>query len=87
MVAEARLEEVMLSGVEVEPTTIEVVADLLWAGLPLSVTVAVKLNVPETVGAPEMVPLLARVRPAGKLPELTVQLYAGVPPLAWSVWE
>jgi hypothetical protein len=87
MVAEARLEEVMLSGVEVEPTTIEVAEDLLWAGLPLSVTVAVKLNVPETVGAPEMVPLLARVRPAGKLPELTVQLYAGVPPLAWRVWE
>ena len=70
--AEARLDEVMLSGAE--PTMIEVVADLLWAGLPLSVTVAVKLNVPETVGVPEMVPLLARVRPVGKLPEVMVQL-------------
>ena len=71
-VAEARLEEVMLSGVP--PTTIEVVADLLCAGLPLSVTVTVKLDVPETVGVPEMVPLLARVRPVGKLPEVMVQL-------------
>jgi hypothetical protein len=90
-VAATKLEEVMVS--EVALTTIEVIADLLWTGLLLSVTVtvsvtvAVKLNVPETVGAPEMVPLLARVRPAGKLPELTVQLYAGVPPLAWRVWE
>jgi hypothetical protein len=38
------------------------------------VTVTVRLKVPETVGVPEMVPLLARVRPVGKLPELIVQL-------------
>jgi hypothetical protein len=72
--AEARLEEVMLSGVEVEPTAIEVFTDWLCAGLLLSVTVAVKLKVPEMVGVPEMVPLLARLRPVGKLPEVMVQL-------------
>ena len=72
--AEARLDEVMLSGVEVEPTTIEVFTDWLCAGLLLSVTVAVKLKVLGTVGVPEMVPLLARVRPVGRLPELIVQL-------------
>ena len=60
---------------EVEPTTIEVIADLLWAGLLLSVTVTVRWKVPEAVGVPEMVPdAAASVRPAGKLPEVTVQL-------------
>ena len=60
---------------EVEPTTIEVIADLLWAGLLLSVTVTVRLKVPEAVGVPEMVPLAApSVRPAGMLPAVTFQL-------------
>jgi len=37
----------------------------------LSVTVVVKLEVPVAVGVPEMVPVVAaRVRPAGRLPEL-----------------
>ena len=40
-----------------------------------SVTLAVKLNEPDAVGAPEMLPVPAvRVRPAGKAPELMVQL-------------
>ena len=55
-------------------TEMDVERDLLWAGLPLSVTVAVKLKVPEAVGVPEMTPLLARLRPPGRLPLVMVQL-------------
>jgi hypothetical protein len=54
-----------------EPTVIEAEADLLWAGLLLSFTVAVKAEVPVAVGIPEIVPeVAARVRPAGNLPAL-----------------
>jgi hypothetical protein len=43
--------------------------DLLCAGLPLSATVTVKLEVPVPVGVPEIRPvLLAMVSPAGRLP-------------------
>jgi hypothetical protein len=49
----------------------------------LSVTVAVKFEVPVAVGVPEMVPLVAaRVSPAGRLPEVMDHVYAGVPPVA-----
>ncbi len=52
-------------------TVIEAEADLVCAGLLLSVTVAVKLEVPVAVGVPEMVPLVAaRVSPGGRLPEV-----------------
>lgn len=52
-------------------TVIEVAADLAWEGSLLSVTVAVKLEVPVAVGVPEIVPLVAaRVNPVGRLPEL-----------------
>jgi hypothetical protein len=51
-----------------------------------SVTLAVKLNVPAVVGVPEIVPLAAAsVRPAGSAPELMLQLYGVVPPLAANV--
>ena len=51
-----------------------------------SVTFAVKLNVPAAVGVPEIVPLAAAsVRPAGNAPELMLQLYGVVPPLAAKV--
>jgi hypothetical protein len=43
-------------------------------GVVASVTLAVKLKGPEAVGVPEMVPTEDRVRPAGKAPELMVQL-------------
>jgi hypothetical protein len=44
-------------------------ADLVWTGLPLSLTAAVKVNVPLAVGVPEITPLLAEsVNPAGRLP-------------------
>ncbi len=51
-----------------------------------SVTFAVKLNDPAVVGVPEIVPLdTASVRPAGSVPELMLQLYGVVPPLATNV--
>ena len=43
-------------------------------GVVESVTLAVKLNEPEAVGVPEIVPAEDRVRPAGKAPELMLQL-------------
>lgn len=63
--------------------TIEVATDFVWTGVPLSLTVAVKLDVPLAVGVPEMIPVVAsRLRPAGRLPAVIDQMYAGVPPVA-----
>jgi hypothetical protein len=67
---------------------IEAEADLVCTGLPLSVTVAVKLKVPLAVGVPEIRPVLeAMVRPAGRLPEVIDHLYGEVPPVAASDLE
>jgi hypothetical protein len=56
-------------------TAIEVATDWDWAGLPLSVTLAVKLEVPPAVGVPEITPVVAaRVRPAGRLPDVIDQV-------------
>src|SRR6266567_1202191 len=45
-------------------TTMEVAADFVCTGVPLSLTVAVKLEVPLVVGVPEMIPVVAaRVSP------------------------
>ena len=53
-------------------TTIEVAADPVWNGVPLSATVAVKLYVPFAVGDPDKIPVLAAmVSPAGRAPEVT----------------
>ena len=49
-----------------------------------SVTFAVKLNEPEAVGVPEIVPAVDRVKPPGNAPELIVQVYGLVPPEAAS---
>ena len=60
---------------EADDTTIEVAADFVRAGLLLSVTVAVKLEVPPVVGVPEMVPVVAdRVSPAGSAPAVIDQV-------------
>jgi hypothetical protein len=60
---------------EAGATTIEVVSDLVCAGLPESATVAVKLNAPLAVGVPETIPVVAaRLRPAGRVPEVTDQV-------------
>jgi hypothetical protein len=56
-------------------------------GVVESVTFAVKLNEPDAVGVPEIVPALDKVRPAGRAPELMLQLYGAVPPLAANVAE
>ena len=56
-------------------------------GVVESVTFTVKLNEPDAVGVPEMVPPEDSVRPVGKAPELRLQLYGAVPPLATSVVE
>jgi len=55
----------------------------------LSFTVTLNEKVPAVVGVPLIVPLLAlKLRPAGSVPLLTVQLlYGGVPPVAVSVAE
>jgi hypothetical protein len=44
-------------------------------------------NVPDCVGVPLIVPLEARVKPVGKFPELTTQLYGGFPPEALNALE
>ena len=56
-------------------TRIAAVADLVCAGLLLSVTVTVKVEDPLAVGVPEIIPVDdARVTPAGRLPELIDQV-------------
>lgn len=50
------------------------------AGLPASVALTVKVPVPAVVGVPVTAQLLPRVRPAGREPEATEQVYGAVPP-------
>jgi hypothetical protein len=51
-------------------TTILVLTDEDCVGLPLSATVATKVDVPLVAGTPEMTPVDGvRVRPAGRLPD------------------
>jgi hypothetical protein len=51
-----------------------------------SVTLTAKLNVPEVVAEPEIVPLDApRVKPAGSAPEPMLHEYGVVPPAAAKV--
>ena len=60
-----------------EPDVIEIdnELDADWAGALESVTFTVKLlDCAEAAGVPLIVPLEARVKPEGKLPELTTQL-------------
>jgi hypothetical protein len=52
-----------------------VAADVVWTGVPLSLTATVKLNVPLAEGVPEMIPVFAaRVSPAGRLPAVIDQV-------------
>lgn len=50
------------------------VADLVCAGLPLSVTAKVKEKMPAAVGVPETVPFEARPMPLGRAPEARAQV-------------
>jgi len=64
-------------------TTSERATDLVCAGLPASVIVAVKALVPVAVGVPESRPVAgASVIPAGRLPVVMDQVYGLVPPVA-----
>ena len=63
---EARDEVVTEGGMAAAATTIE--SDLVAVADAASVTLAVKLAVPDAVGVPEMTPELLRLRPAGSEP-------------------
>jgi hypothetical protein len=85
-VAAGNADDVMAS--RVGATTSTSVAEVASAGLPPSVTVAVKVETPLAVGTPEIVPADdARVRPRGSLPEVIDHTYGTVPPVAFSVFE
>ena len=53
--------------------------------LAASVTFAVKSKGPAVAGVPEIVPAPDIVKPGGKMPDATDQVYGGVPPVAESV--
>lgn len=57
------------------------------AGVALSVTCAVKLNVPLKLVDPLKTPEELSVMPLGRLPAETVHVNGGVPPVAARVWE
>ena len=63
-------------------TTMDRLAVAVWAAE--SVTLTVKLEVPADVGFPAMAPVAGvRVRPAGRVPEVMLQVYPfPVPPEA-----
>jgi hypothetical protein len=53
------------------------------AGEPESVTVIANEELPPELGAPEITPVVEdRLSPEGNCPPVTLQVYAGVPPLA-----
>ena len=55
---------------------------------PIDVSLADGKVLIEAVGVPEMTPVVAaRLRPAGKLPELICHVYPGVPPIACKLVE
>lgn len=60
----------VVGGSALGATMIVAVVDVTWVGLLLSVTVAVKVEVPLAVGTPEIAPLDDdRLKPGGRLPE------------------
>lgn len=87
-VPEGSVAVIVNAGGAAAATTIERLTDLVCAGLPASVTVAVKLVVPVAVGAPEISPVAGvRASPAGRLPVVMDQAYGVVPPLACRAFE
>jgi hypothetical protein len=66
---------------------IDNVLDAVCTGVPLSATCTIKLRFPALVGVPLITPELDSVRPAGKAPDVIVQLYGAVPPAANKVSE
>jgi hypothetical protein len=51
-----------------------------------SVTTAPKVELPGVVGVPEMIPL-PNDKPSGSAPEIRLQVYGGLPPIAESEFE
>jgi hypothetical protein len=56
----------------------------LAVALAASLTVTVKLELPAAVGVPVIAPLAFIDNPFGRLPDVTDQLYGGVPPVAFT---
>jgi hypothetical protein len=56
-------------------------------GVVESLTLITNVKEPAVVGVPESIPLLERLRPAGKILEPRDQLYGAVPPDAANVVE
>ena len=75
------------TGVTEAETVILRLAVALCAGEVESLTFTVNDEVLAAVGVPPIWPEVPRVRPAGREPELSDQLYGVVPPLAASVAE
>lgn len=53
----------------------------LCCGVPESLAVTVKFEVPAAVGVPEIAPAVLMVNPAGKEPLVTLRVMAPTPPL------
>ncbi len=68
------------------PATAMVIAvDAVCTGVLLSLTIAVKVDVPFPVGVPEIRPVEELSdNPAGSVPDAIDHVYVGVPPLACS---
>jgi hypothetical protein len=78
-------EAVVIEGDEGAALTM-MVSDLVAVSALASVTLTVKVLVPVPAGVPEITPVVeASANPAGKVPEVTDQLYGVVPPVAASV--
>jgi hypothetical protein len=54
--------------------------DAVWAGSLESVASTVNEESPAAVGVPEIAPVAASVKPVGRAPDDTLQLYGAVPP-------
>jgi hypothetical protein len=61
--------------------------DLVTSCEPLSLTRTVNVELPTAAGVPVIAPFEASDNPGGKLPEVMLQVYGGVPPLAPNIAE
>jgi hypothetical protein len=58
-----------------------------WGDAAESLTVTVKLELPDAFGVPLITPAVERVNPAGNEPEAKLHAYGEVPPVAVSAAE
>jgi hypothetical protein len=71
-VTEGNADAAIVSGADV--IVRDMVVNALCTGVPLSVTAAVNLVVPEALGIPVISPVGARLRPAGSVPDVSDHL-------------